>query len=269
MKKLKKWTEVYPQGTQEGNEEQRFFIALARNKKYDWRSIAAIAMESKLPKKRVEEILKKYHSHPTCPVFHNSKNEDTWAYWERVPLLCPSDTPSISDIDQKKRMEKITPQFQVQLGGGSGLQSLIKTPVQPGFFQNDFLPSVETVNRAIKLQCDIHVMEKNYKRVVIVKYRDLAQNKFPLWTRSQGNIVDYLPSQGETAWGSTETRMPPVVLPGFKFDDDTVYTIWQPFEPFHGDPATRQPPNCRLTDIRGSIKPLPNWKETEVDEFKG
>ena len=39
----KKWTEVYAAGTREGDEESRFFRALARNVKYDWRSTAAIA----------------------------------------------------------------------------------------------------------------------------------------------------------------------------------------------------------------------------------
>ena len=34
MKKLIEWYDLYPQGTQEGNEEQQVFIALVRNKKW-------------------------------------------------------------------------------------------------------------------------------------------------------------------------------------------------------------------------------------------
>ena len=59
MKKLPKWTDVYPQGCKAGDEEQDFFIALARNPKWQWRSVAAIAKESGLSKERVEELLNK------------------------------------------------------------------------------------------------------------------------------------------------------------------------------------------------------------------
>jgi hypothetical protein len=58
--KPKKWTEVYPQGTPEGDEEARFFKSLARHPKYDWRSTAAIAKESGLTHTRVEQIIAKY-----------------------------------------------------------------------------------------------------------------------------------------------------------------------------------------------------------------
>ena len=58
--KPKKWTDVYPVGTKEGDEEARFFRSLARHPKYDWRSTAAISKESGLSPKRVEEIIAKY-----------------------------------------------------------------------------------------------------------------------------------------------------------------------------------------------------------------
>lgn len=104
-KKPKKWTECYPQGTKEGDEEQSFFIALARNPKYDWRSTSAIAKEAKLSLQRTEEIIKKYLKRGL--VLASPKNEDLWAYWERVPDQL-EDTPTLVQSDQKDRINKVT-----------------------------------------------------------------------------------------------------------------------------------------------------------------
>ena len=103
--KPKKWTEVYPAGTKEGDEESRFFKNLARNTKYEWRSVAALAKESNLDKKRVEEILLKYFK--LGMVFQNPKNEDHWGYWERVQYLLPEEKKTIKQVDQEKRINKI------------------------------------------------------------------------------------------------------------------------------------------------------------------
>ena len=101
----RKWVDVYPQGTKEGNEEQKFFIALARNPKWEWRSVAAIAKDSNLTPKRVEEIIQKYYK---CGiVIQSTKNEDLWAYWERVPNLGEKDDATITDKDQKDRIDKV------------------------------------------------------------------------------------------------------------------------------------------------------------------
>ena len=105
MKKPEKWTDVYPQGTKAGEEEYRFFKSLARNSKYEWRSTSGIAKEADLTKGRVEEIIKKYLKKGM--VFQNAKNEDLWAYWERVKDLLPKDDKSISKTDQDKRIDKI------------------------------------------------------------------------------------------------------------------------------------------------------------------
>lgn len=101
-KKPRKWTEVYPQGTKEGDEEQDFFIALARNGKWQWRSTAAVAKESGLSKERVDEILNKYWKKGM--VFQNPKNEDQWGYWERVPEMLPEEIVSITEKDHNDRM---------------------------------------------------------------------------------------------------------------------------------------------------------------------
>ena len=103
-KKPKKWSEVYAMGTKEGNEESRFFCALARNARYDWRSVGAIARESKLTKERVEHILAKYYKMGL--VFQNPANEDQWGYWERVPNMLPSNEKSIAKQDQDSRIDK-------------------------------------------------------------------------------------------------------------------------------------------------------------------
>lgn len=105
QKKPKKWTEVYPQGTKEGDEEQRLFIALGRHPKYDWRSVAALAKEANLTKTRTEEILNKYHQKGL--VFQNPKTDDQWGYWERVPHMLPSEAKTVVQRDQDGRIEKV------------------------------------------------------------------------------------------------------------------------------------------------------------------
>lgn len=101
MKPLK-WTSVYPHGTKQGDEELKFFISLARNPKFQWRSTSAIAKESGLTKERVEEIISKYHKKGI--VFQNPKNEDQYGYWERCPEMLPDDKKSISGKDQNDRV---------------------------------------------------------------------------------------------------------------------------------------------------------------------
>jgi len=98
-----KWTSVYPQGTKEGDEEQRLFIALSRNPKWKFRSITHLAKEANLTKERVEKILQKYHKKNM--VFSNPKQEEQWAYWERAPELLPDDEKSLVEKDQEKRIE--------------------------------------------------------------------------------------------------------------------------------------------------------------------
>lgn len=102
--KPKKWTDVYPHGTKEGDEELKFFISLARNTKYQWRSISAISKEAGLSKERVEEIMNKYYKKGM--VFQNPKNEDQWGYWERVPEMLPKNPKSLSQKDQDDRINK-------------------------------------------------------------------------------------------------------------------------------------------------------------------
>lgn len=103
--KPKKWTDVYPHGTKEGDEELKFFIALARNPKYQWRSTSAVAKEAGITKERTEEIINKYYKKGM--VFQNPKNEDQWGYWERVPEMLPKMQKSISQKDQDDRIGKL------------------------------------------------------------------------------------------------------------------------------------------------------------------
>lgn len=102
----KKWTDVYPAGTKEGNEESRFFKALARNPKYQWRSTGMIAHEANLSKKRTEEIINKYL--PKGLIFQSSKRDDHWAYWERVPEMLKKNTKSIAQSDKDNRINKVS-----------------------------------------------------------------------------------------------------------------------------------------------------------------
>ena len=75
MKRYRKWINVYPQGTKEGDEEQKFFISLARHPKYEWRSLAAVAKESGLDKKRVEQIIQKHLNQPDPRIKRDKKSD--------------------------------------------------------------------------------------------------------------------------------------------------------------------------------------------------
>jgi hypothetical protein len=105
--KPKKWTEVYPIGTKEGDEEFAFFVSLARNPKYIWRSTTGISTDSGLPKDRVEEIIDKYFK--LGMIFAHPKNDDSWGYWGNVPPdLLPKKPQSLVDKDHKQRIKKST-----------------------------------------------------------------------------------------------------------------------------------------------------------------
>ena len=101
-KKPSKWTEVYPQGTKAGDEEQKVFISLARSK-WNWRSVAHVAAEAGLTKERTEKILNKYYKKGM--VFQNPANVDQWGYWERVPHMLKDDDRTIAQKDQDKRID--------------------------------------------------------------------------------------------------------------------------------------------------------------------
>lgn len=107
IKNPPKWTDVYPQGTKTGDEEQTLFIALSRNPKWSWRSIAQLAKESNLTKERVLEILEKYEKKGM--VFSKPSNEDQWGYWERVPEMLPKNNKSITQQDHDNRIKKAKP----------------------------------------------------------------------------------------------------------------------------------------------------------------
>jgi len=104
INKPSKWTEVYPQGTKAGDEEQSFFIALSRHPKWQWRSTAQIAKESGLSKERVDEIISKYWKRGM--IFQNPSNSDQWGYWERVPEMIPSKEISITQKDHNDRVDR-------------------------------------------------------------------------------------------------------------------------------------------------------------------
>ncbi len=105
MSKLPKWTDVYPQGTKEGNEEQRFFIALARHPKYSWRSTSSISQETGLSKDRVEQIVDKYWR--LGIVLQHPNRDDHWGYWENNKDSLPVVQKGIKEEDQDKRIKKI------------------------------------------------------------------------------------------------------------------------------------------------------------------
>lgn len=105
--KPKKWTEIYPYGTKEGDDEARFFRALARHPKYDYRSTGQIVKTTGLSKQRVEEIIDKYVNKVSPPLlFPHASNDDHWGYWERCQDRLQDDKRDISKKDKDSRVDK-------------------------------------------------------------------------------------------------------------------------------------------------------------------
>lgn len=100
---LKRWWEVYPQGTREGDEETRFFIALCRKPEFRFRSVDELSLESGLTKVRVEELIQKYVS--LGMISASPSDPDMWGYWERVgkPQVV---SKTITEEDHEIRVKK-------------------------------------------------------------------------------------------------------------------------------------------------------------------
>ena len=103
-KKLKKWWQVLSPG-QEGDEETRVMIALARHPKYTWRSVDALRKESGVPQERVEKILERFFKMGV--VLQSPTNEDAWGYWERNPDVIAGESNSLTQTDHDDRIDKI------------------------------------------------------------------------------------------------------------------------------------------------------------------
>ena len=99
-----KWDKIYPQGTLEGDEEQMFFCAIARDK-YQFKTISQIALETKLSKERVEEIISKYSEMRV--IIQNPKNEDAWGYWENCKDFLPKPYVSLAEKGRCKRINEL------------------------------------------------------------------------------------------------------------------------------------------------------------------
>ncbi len=99
------WWEVYPQGTKDGDEESRFFCALARHPDFKYRSVEKLSEEAQLSKSRVEEIISKYA--PLGMIFQNPKDPDQWGYWERVGPK--KEERHVLEEDHDNRLKKAKP----------------------------------------------------------------------------------------------------------------------------------------------------------------
>jgi hypothetical protein len=103
----KKWTEVYPYGSQEGDEEANFFKALARNRKVDYSSTAQLVKATGLSQARIEEIIDKYVNKVKPPlVYAHPTQEDHWGYWERCPDRLEEEKRDIARKDKDQRVDK-------------------------------------------------------------------------------------------------------------------------------------------------------------------
>ena len=102
--KMPEWYEIYPQGTVEGEEEKKFFISLARNKKYkNWRSVSAISKEIGLSDERIEEIIFKYSK--TGLIIQNPSNTVFWGYYHNNLDALPEEPDSVINEERKKLLK--------------------------------------------------------------------------------------------------------------------------------------------------------------------
>lgn len=124
MDQPKKWTEVYPYGTKEGDEEAKVFRTLARSPKFDYRSTGAIVKATGLTRERVEEIIDKYAKYKPPIIYPHPTNEDHWGYWERCPEVLKRDKRGISDKDKDSRVDK-------HIAGNSLTGSVDPIPTDP------------------------------------------------------------------------------------------------------------------------------------------
>lgn len=103
--KMPEWYEIYPQGTPEGEEEKKFFISLARNKKYkQWRSVSAISKETDISQQRIEEIIFKYNK--IGLVIQNPSNTEFWGYYHNNLDIVPEEKDSVIAEERKKLLNK-------------------------------------------------------------------------------------------------------------------------------------------------------------------
>lgn len=99
------WYDVYPKGTKQGDVEEKLFKSLARNKKWKWRSINALAKETGISEEEIEKILDKYYK--LKMVYQNPNSDTQWAYWSNVPDLINRPNESILNHDHNLRSKGI------------------------------------------------------------------------------------------------------------------------------------------------------------------
>jgi len=103
--KMPEWYEIYPQGTPEGEEEKKFFISLARNKKYkNWRSVSAISKEIDISAERIEQIIFKYNK--IGLVIQSPSNSEFWGYYHNNTDTIPEEKDSVIIEERKKMINK-------------------------------------------------------------------------------------------------------------------------------------------------------------------
>lgn len=93
-----KWIDVY----NNNDEEYKFFVAISRDPKQNWRSVSVLIKETGLTRTKIDQLIEKYHK--IGLLFQKPNNEDFWGYWERVPDMLPKERVSLSDKDKSKRI---------------------------------------------------------------------------------------------------------------------------------------------------------------------
>lgn len=103
MKKPPSWSNVYPQGTKEGEKERLFFICLSRDKSKIWKSVYTISQETNLSHEEVEKIISKYIK--LFMVLQNPNDDNLWAYHENINFKIKEEK-EITVKNQEDRIKK-------------------------------------------------------------------------------------------------------------------------------------------------------------------
>lgn len=101
---MKKWYNIYPKGTPEGEIEEKIFKALTRSKKWKFRSISGMSKELKIKEEIIEEIVLKYSE--LGIMVQNPQNDLQWGYWE-ICGIEKKKSCSVQEYDYRIRLKKI------------------------------------------------------------------------------------------------------------------------------------------------------------------
>ena len=108
---MKKWYDIYPKGTAEGDIEEKIFKILTRNRKWKFRSVLGISKELKIKEQVIEKMILKYSN--LGIILQNPQNHLQWGYWETCGIK-KKKSHSVQEYDYKMRIKKAKGEYVVE-----------------------------------------------------------------------------------------------------------------------------------------------------------